>query len=127
MGIAAPSPSGSVDSHGSATGGKPGSAPGKRDSRGRQVGASAGGITALGGSSYPTRVPGEGSDPCTRSSFAAKNVFDVLQDLSKSIGGSPGPQLEAADGPIEPIIHDLHQSLLELLEGPEILSLHAVR
>ena len=56
-----------------------------------------------------------------------KNVFDVLQDLSESIGGSPGPQLNAADGLPEPIVHDLHQSLIELLERPEILSLHAVR
>ena len=66
-------------------------------------------------------------NPCTRPSFATKNVFDVLQDLSESIGGSPGPQLDAADGQPEPILHDLHQSLIELLERPEILSLHAVR
>ena len=91
------------------------------------MGASAGGITALGGSWYTTKVPGEGTHPCTRSSFATKNVFDVLQDLSESIGGSPGPLLEAADGLVEPITHDLHQSLIELLERPEILSLHAVR
>ena len=39
----------------------------------------------------------------------------------------PGPQLDAADGQPEPIVHDLHQSLVELLERPEILSLHAVR
>ena len=31
------------------------------------------------------------------------------------------------DGQPEPIVHDLHQSLVELLERPEILSLHAVR
>ena len=31
----------------------------------------------------------EGTNPCTRPSFATKNVFDVLQDLSESIGGSP--------------------------------------
>ena len=68
----------------------------------------------------------EGTNPCTRPSFATKNVFDVLQDLSESIGGSPGPQLDAADGQPEPIVHDLHQSLIELLERPEILSLHAV-
>ena len=54
-------------------------------------------------------------------------MFDVLRDLSESIGGSPGPQLDAADGQPEPIVHDLHQSLFELLERPEILSLHAVR
>ena len=69
----------------------------------------------------------EGTNPCTRPSFATKNVFDVLQDLSESIGGSPGPQLDAADGQPEPIVHDLHQSLVELLERPEILSLYAVR
>ena len=69
----------------------------------------------------------EGTNPCTCPSFATKNVFDVLQDLSESIGGSPGPQLDAAEGQPEPIVHDLHQSLVELLERPEILSLHAVR
>ena len=105
MGSAEPSQSG-VDKHkGTAAGGRPGPAP----SRGGGVRAS------------------EGTNPCTRSSFATKNVFDVLQDLSESIGGSPGPQLDAADGQPEPIVHDLHQSLVELLERPEILSLHAVR
>ena len=66
-------------------------------------------------------------NPCTRPSFATRNVFDMLQDLSESIGGSPRRQLDAADGQPEPIVHDLHQSLIELLEPPEILSLHAVR
>ena len=105
MGSAEPSQSG-VDKHkGTAAGGRPGPAP----SRGGGVRAS------------------EGTNPCTRPSFATKNVFDVLHDLSESIGGSPGPQLDAADGQPEPIVHDLHQSLVELLERPEILSLHAVR
>ena len=105
MGSADPSQSG-VDKHkGTVAGGRPGLAP----SRG-------GGVRA-----------GEGTNPCTRPSFATKNVFDVLHDLSESIGGSPGPQLDAADGQPEPIVHDLHQSLVELLERPEILSLHAVR
>ena len=54
-------------------------------------------------------------------------MFDVLQNLSKRFSGSPRPQLEAADGPIEPITHDLHKLLIELLERPEILSLQAVR
>ena len=45
----------------------------------------------------------------------------------ESIRGSPGPQLDAADGQPEPIVHHLHQSLIELLERPEILSLHALR
>ena len=82
---------------GTAAGGRPGLAP---DSCGGGVRAS------------------EGTNPCTRPSFATKNVFDVLQDLSESIGGSPGPQLDAADGQPEPIVHDLHQSLVELLERP---------
>ena len=69
----------------------------------------------------------EGTNRCTRPSFATKIVFDVLQDLSESIGGSRGRQLDAADGQPEPIVHDLHVSLIELLEQPEILSLHAVR
>ena len=69
----------------------------------------------------------EGTNPCTRASFATKNVFDVLHDLSESAGGSPGPQLDAADGQPGPIVQDLHQSLIELLERPEILSLQAVR
>ena len=53
-------------------------------------------------------------------------MFDVLSDRSESIRGSPGPQLEAADGPLEAITHDLHQSLIELLDRPEILSIYAV-
>ena len=81
MGSAEPSQSG-VDKHkGTAAGGRPGPAP----SRGGGVRAS------------------EGTNPCTRPSFATKNVFDVLQDLSESIGGSPGRQLDAADGQPEPI------------------------
>ena len=105
MGSAEPSQSG-VDKHkGTAAGGRPGPAPSRR-----------GGVRAS-----------EGTNPCTRPSFATENVFDVLQDLSESIGGSPGPQLDAADGQPEPIVQDLHQSLVELLERPEILSLHAVR
>ena len=105
MGSATPSQSGDKKHKGTAAGGRPGPAP----SRGGGVRAS------------------EGTNPCTRPSFATKNVFDVLQDLSESVGGSPGPQLNAADGQPEPIVHDLHQSLVELLERPEILSLHAVR
>ena len=109
VGSATPSQSGDGKHKGIAAGGRPGPAPKTKDSRGSGVRAS------------------EGTNPCTRPSFATKNVFDVLQDLSESIGGSPRPQLDAADGQPEPIVHDLHQSLVELLERPEILSLHAVR
>ena len=109
MGSATPSQSGDDKHKGTAAGERPGRAPKTNDSRGGGVRAS------------------ESTNPCTRPSFATKNVFDVLQDLSESIGGSPGPQLDAADGQPEPIVHDLHQSLVELLERPEILSLHAVR
>ena len=106
MGSATPSQLGDKNHEEIAAGGRPGPAP---DSRGGGVRAS------------------EGTNPCTRPSFATKNVVDVLQDLSESIGGSPGPQLDAADGQPEPIVHHLHQSLVELLERPDILSLHAVR
>ena len=41
---------------------------------------------AVGGSSCPTKVPNESANPCSQSSFATKNVFDVLQDASESIG-----------------------------------------
>ena len=109
MGSATPCQSGDSEHKGIAAGGRPGPAPKTKDSRGGRVRAS------------------EGTNPCTRPSFATKNVFDVLQDLSESIGGSPGPQLDAADGQPEPIVHDLHQSFVEFLERPEILSLHAVR
>ena len=108
MGSATPSQSGDDKHKGTAAGGRPGPAPNAKDSR-------AGGVRASAG-----------TNPFTRPSFATKNVFDVLQDLSESIGGSPGPQLDAADGQPEPIVHDLHQWLVELLERPEILSLHAV-
>ena len=109
MGSARPSNSGDNEHKGIAAGGKPHLAPKTKDSRSGRAGAS------------------EGTNPCTRPSFATKNVFDVLQDVSESIGGSPGPQLDGADGQPEPIVHDLHQLLIELLERPEILSLHAVR
>ena len=108
-GSATPSHSGDNEHKGIAGGGRPGLAPKTKDNCSGRTGAS------------------EGTNPCTRPSFALKNVFDVLQDLSESIGGSPGQQLDAADGQPEPIVHNLHQSLVELLERPEILSLHAVR
>ena len=109
MGSATPSQSGDSEHKGIAVGGRSGPAPETKDSRGGRVRAS------------------EGTNPRTRPSFATKNVFDVLQDVSESIRGSPGPQLDAADGQPEPIVQNLHQSLIELLERPEILSLHALR
>ena len=108
MGSATPSQSGDNEHKGIAAGGRPSPAPKTKDSRSGRVRAS------------------KGTNPCTRPSFATKNVFHVLQDLSESIGGSPRPQLDAADGQPEPIVKDLHQSLIELLEQLEILSLHAV-
>ena len=97
MGSATPSQSGDNEYKGIAAGGRPGPASKTKDSRSGRVRAS------------------EGTNPCTRPSFATKNVFDVLQDLSETIGGSPGPQLDAADGQPEPIVHDLHKSLIKLL------------
>ena len=89
--------------------------------------ARAGGITALGGQTCPTKVPGESTNPCTQSSFATKNVFNVLQDLSQNIAGSSGPQLDAAHGLSDPVTHNVHQSLSELPEKSGIVSLHPVR
>ena len=80
MGSATPSQSGDNEHKGNAAGGRPSPAPKTKDSR-------SGGVRAS-----------EGTNPCTRPSFATKNVFDVLQDISESIGASPGPQLDAADG-----------------------------
>ena len=99
MGSATPSQSGDSEDKGIAAGERPGPAPKTKDSYGGRVRAS------------------EGTNPCTRPPFATTNVFDVLQDLSESIRGSPGPQLDAADEQPEPIVHDLHQSLIELLDS----------
>ena len=53
---------------------------------GKGLGADdAGGITVQGRPTCLTKVPSEGTNPCTQSIFATKNVFDVLQDLSESI------------------------------------------
>ena len=84
-------------------------------SRNGWVRANARGITALGGPTYLIKGPGERTNPCNQSSVATKNVFDVLPDLSESIRGSLGPQLEAADALLGPITRDLHQLLIELL------------
>ena len=67
MGSATPSQSGDSEHKGIAAGRRPGPAPKTKDSRGGELRAS------------------EGTNPCTRPSFATKNVFDVLQDLSESI------------------------------------------
>ena len=61
-----------------------------------RVMASARGLTALGTSLHPTKVRGEGTNPCTQSSFGTKNEFHRLQDVSKEIRESPRLQLDAA-------------------------------
>ena len=68
MGSATPSQSVDSEHKGIAAGGRPSPAHETKDSRGGRVRAS------------------EGTNPCTRPSLATKNVFDVLQDLSESIG-----------------------------------------
>ena len=80
-------------------------------------------ISALGKLTCQTKFTSEGTDPCTQSSFTTKNVFDLLEDPFESIEGSPRTQLDAAGGLLEPVTHDLHQSLGELLERPEVLRL----
>ena len=59
----------------------PGARPEGENSRNGWVRGNAGGITALGGPTCPTKVRAEGTNPCTRSSNAMKNVFEVPQDL----------------------------------------------
>ena len=122
-----PSMSGTVDSPEHTPVRMPGAEPERKDCCNVCVRANARVRTALGGPACPTKVPGEGTNPYNQSSFATKNVFHALQDLSQGMGGSPSLQLEAADWLSEPITSDLHQSLIELLERPDILSLHAVR
>ena len=124
---AAPSTSGIVKSLGRLPSGKPRTTQERKKSRSGWVSASAEAITILGRPRSPTRDPGESTDPSTQSSFATKNVFDVLQDLSDSIGGFRGLMLEAADGLSAGITHDLHQSLIEPFKWAGILSMHAVR
>ena len=97
----APSMSGIIDSHACLPSRRPGTTPERKNSRNGGMRASAGGITALGGFLSPTKVPGKSTNPCTQSSFVAHNVFNVIQDLSESIGGSTRPQLDAADGLLE--------------------------
>ena len=75
MGSATPSHTGDTEHNGIAAGGRPGPAPKTKDCRSGRVGASFGGMSALGGSLDPTKVPGEGTNPCTRPSFATKNVL----------------------------------------------------
>ena len=77
--------------------------------------ASAGRITALYGSSHPSKVPSKSTHPCTKSSTVTKNVFDAFQSLSKEIGGSSTQQLDAADGLLEPVTDGLQLLLVELL------------
>ena len=103
-----------------------GPTPERTNSRNRCVRFSAGEIAAPGRSSCPTKVSGESTNPCNQSSFATKNVFDVLQHLSQSIGASLRPQLDAAGGLSEPISQGLHELLIQLLERPNIINLHAV-
>ena len=69
--------------------------------------------------------PVKTANQCTKSSFSTKNIFDLLHDLIGVIRETRRPQLDAADGLAEPITHDLHHLVVELLENPELLSLHA--
>ena len=64
MGSATPFHLGDTERNRVAAGGRPGPTAKTKDSRSGRVGASAGGISALGGSSCSTKVPGEGRNPC---------------------------------------------------------------
>ena len=95
MGSAEPSQSGVHKHKGTAAGERPGPAP----SRGGGVRAS------------------EGTNPCIRPSFATKNVFDVLQDLSESIGGSPGRSWMLQMGSLSPLSTTCTSRLLSFWNG----------
>ena len=82
MGSATPSQSGVRKHKGTAAGGRPRPAP---DSRRGRVRAS------------------EGTNPCTRPSYATKNVFYVLQDLSESIGDHPDRSWMLQMGSLSPL------------------------
>ena len=117
--VVAPAPFKSeiVDSPGRPFSGMPGTMLEGTNSRNGWVRASAGGVTALGGSSHPTKVHGEGTNRCTQSSFTTTNVFDVLKDLSESMAGSPRPHLDAVDGQAKPITHTCTNSWCSSWKG----------
>ena len=95
MGSATPSQSG-VDKHkGNAAGKRPRPAP----SRGGGVRAS------------------EGTNPCTRPSFATKNVFDVLHDLSESIEDYPDRSWMLQMGSLSPLSTTCTSRLLSFWNG----------
>ena len=81
----------------------PGTTQIRNNSCGAWVRASAGGRTALGGLTCPTKVPGEGINPCTQSSFTTKNVFDVLQKLSDLSHDQPDRRLKLQMGCLSPL------------------------
>ena len=88
MANAAPSTSGIGDSPGRLPSRRPGTTRGRKNSGNCWVGASAAGTNALGGPTCLTKVFAEGTNPCTQSSVVTKNVFNLLHNLSESIGAS---------------------------------------
>ena len=70
-----PSTSGVIDFPGTLPSGRLEMTSERKKSRNCWVSGSAGGLTALGGSSCRTKVPGESANPCKESSFATKNVI----------------------------------------------------
>ena len=95
MGSATPSQSGVGKHKGTAAGGRPGPAP----SRGGGVRAS------------------EGTNPCTRPSFATKNVFNVLQDLSGVSEDHPDRSWMLQMGSLSPLSTTCTSRLLSFWNG----------
>ena len=99
MGSATPSQSGNDKHKGTAAGGRPGPAPKAEDSCGGGVRAS------------------EGTNPCTRPSFATKNVFDVLQDLSEVSEDHPDRSWMLQMGSLSPLSTTCTSRLLSFWNG----------
>ena len=99
MGSATPSQSGDNKHKGTAAGGRPGPAPKAKESR-------CGGPRAS-----------EGRNPCTRRSFATKNVFDVLQIYPRVSEDHPGRSWMLQMGSLSPLSTTCTSRLLSFWNG----------
>ena len=59
----------------------------------------------------------KGTNPCTRPSFATKNVVDVLQDLSESIEDHPDRSWMLQMGSLSPLSTTCTSRLLSFWNG----------
>ena len=99
MGSATPSQSGDNKHKGIAAGGRPGPAPKAKDSRGGGVRAS------------------EGTNPCTRASFATKNVFVCFKIYPRVSEGHPDRTWMLQMGSLSPLSTTCTSRLLSFWNG----------